>query len=124
MIGDTVVLDFLKAICNDVAFPTATYGDLYLSMHTADPGGTGASEFSGGSYARSALLTWGTPASRAVATNAAKSGTASAQTATHWGLWTASTAGTFVWGGPLTTPRTFTDGQAFDMASGDIDLKL
>lgn len=74
---------------------------VYLSAHTADPGTTGASEMSGGSYAR---------ASVALGTSTANGGRATAQgliqpngTATYIGMWSASTAGTFLCGGSITS---------------------
>jgi hypothetical protein len=122
MISDTTANAILNALCNNTSL---AYTNLYASMHTADPGVTGANEFAGGSYARSGALSFATAASRACSTDAAKNdGVASAQTATHMGLWTAASAGTFVWGGKLATDRTFTDGQNFEIASGDIDLNL
>lgn len=79
----------------------------HASLHTADPGGTGASEVSGGSYIRQPI-TW------AAATGGVKTmaGTATFQvpagtTVTHAGLWTAATAGTFRGGGELAAPLAF-----------------
>ena len=40
----------LDAVFNATAFNVT--GDPYISLHTADPGETGASEVTGGSYAR------------------------------------------------------------------------
>jgi hypothetical protein len=73
----------------------------FLSLHTADPGTTGANEVTGGSYVRQAI-TW----------NAASGGeqtSSDGQTFPNmpsvagnlWiGLWGASTSGTFYWGDP------------------------
>lgn len=73
----------------------------YLSLHTADPGTTGASEVTGGSYVRKAIVfnTW---ASGATASNAAIAFTGMpSESGNLWiGIWTASTAGTFLWGSP------------------------
>lgn len=69
----------------------ATHG----SVHTADPGTTGASEVSGGSpaYARKAL-TW-TPGTTGTTTASAVYDIPSGTTTTHSGLWSALTGGTF-----------------------------
>jgi hypothetical protein len=78
----------------------------WLSFHTGDPGSSGANEVTGGTYAR-VQTTW------SAATAAAKAGTQviadipGGTTITHWGLWTASTAGTFCYGNPLTAPESF-----------------
>lgn len=77
----------------------------YLSLHTADPGTTGANEATGGSpaYAREATTitaTSGTGTSTQV-TFDVPSGTY-----THFGTWNAATAGTFYGGNPLSTAQT------------------
>lgn len=78
----------------------------YISLHTADPGTTGASEATGGSpaYARQ-QTTW----SADVTDDGVRAGTqvtidVPAGTYTHAGQWSASTAGTFVQGCALPSP--------------------
>jgi hypothetical protein len=74
----------------------------YVSLHTADPGTTGANECTGGSpaYARK-QTTWG------AASGSPSSAVGSQITfdllgqATHFGLWSAVTAGTFRGGNAL-----------------------
>lgn len=79
---------------------------LYVSLHTADPGTTGANEAAGGSpaYARKALVF-----------GAASGGTATATevtfdvppgTYTHFGTFNALTGGTFRGGNPLSASTT------------------
>ncbi len=81
----------------------------YVSLHTADPGTTGASEATGTSYARGAstfpAASGGTGSTGSQAAVTARTGSATA--ATHVGIWTASTAGTFITGIPLTTTENF-----------------
>lgn len=79
----------------------------HISLHTADPGTTGASEVVGGSYARVAV-TWDPAAAGVKANNAAlvfqvPVGT----TVTHVGGWTASSGGTFRGGGALGASQAF-----------------
>lgn len=76
----------------------------YASLHTADPGTTGASECSGGAYARQAV-TWGSPASGSVSATALAFTVPASSTATYIGFWTAITAGTFVFGTLLSAPQ-------------------
>lgn len=73
-----------------------------MSLHSADPGVTGANEISGGSpaYARKAVTL-------AAAANGARSVASmpvfdvpGGVTVSHWALWNGST---FLWGGPLKT---------------------
>lgn len=79
----------------------------FASVHTANPGSTGASEVTGGSpaYARKAV-TWSsgtTGTVTATVTFDIPSGT----TISYAGLWTASTAGTFLDGGALASSQAY-----------------
>lgn len=83
---------------------------IYISLHTADPGTTGSNELSGGSYSRST-------ASFPAASNGQSSNSASvvwtdlpASTLTHCGWWRGST---FLFGAPLTQARTLASGDGF-----------
>ncbi len=75
----------------------ATGAGGWVSLHTADPGTTGASEVAGGSpaYARK-QTTWTGGASDGVVAGSAVSIDVPAGTYTHVGIWSASTAGTFL----------------------------
>jgi hypothetical protein len=82
-------------------------GATYISLHTGDPGTTGAAELTGGTYARVAV-TWGTVASGSVTSTAAATiNVPAANTITYWGLWSAATGPTFYFGGPLPASETF-----------------
>jgi hypothetical protein len=79
----------------------ATTGWAYVSLHTADPGTTGASEVTGGTYARVAV-TWAAPSGGAVANSGALSiNLPASTTASYFGVWSASSAGTYYVGGAL-----------------------
>lgn len=94
---------FRNAVVNAVA---QNGGSDYFSLHTADPGITGASELTGGSYAR---VQAGFPAATTgAATNAgATINVPAGNTVTHWGRWTAASSGTFFTGGSLPASETF-----------------
>ena len=69
-------------------------GAAFVSLHTADPGTTGANEVSGGGYARVAL-TW-TPGPVDGQVTASATVTVAAGVAiTHVGLWPSVSGGTF-----------------------------
>lgn len=88
---------------------------LYASLHTADPGGTGASEVTGGSpaYARIAV-TWD-PASGGVVDADTSTPVVfdvpAGVTVTHGGLWSAATGGTWYGGDPVTVVNFTGQGQ-------------
>lgn len=67
----------------------------YLSMHTADPGTTGANEATGGGYVRKATG-WVAGATDGVATGSQVTFDLAAGTYTHVGFQSAATAGTFL----------------------------
>lgn len=79
----------------------------FISLHTADPGITGASEATGGSpaYARKST-TWSAGASDGSVAGSEVTFDVPAGTFSHFGVWTAGTAGTFIGGGALSSPAT------------------
>lgn len=111
----------------DMSLHAATH----VSLHTADPGTTGASEVSGGSYARvqvnangGASPSWNAAASGGMDNNGAVTfpeggGGASV---THFGLYDAATAGNFIRGGAL--DQGFTYGAAVTPEFADTALSL
>lgn len=85
----------------------------WISLHTGDPGTTGTNEATGGSpaYARK-QTTWTGGTSDGVVAGSAVSFDVPAGTYTHIGVWSASTAGTFVGGFALSTSTGALPGQA------------
>ena len=73
---------------------------LYTSLHTADPGLTGASEVSGNAYARVNVTAWDAPSNGATANTSNITYPAPTPsdwgTITHKGIWDASTGGNFL----------------------------
>ena len=89
----------------------ATTGWGFVSLHTADPGTTGASEVTGGTYARVAA-TWNAASGGSVTNSGALSiNLPASTTAAYFGVWSASTAGTYYIGGAL-SPSVTTGGSA------------
>ena len=83
----------------------------FCSLHTATPGTTGASEVSGGSYARVAVA-WSAASAGSIANSGALTINLPASTAaTHFGIWSAITTGTYMIGGAL-SPNVTTGGSA------------
>lgn len=76
----------------------------WISLHTADPGTTGASEVAGSTRAQTTYpapvggSSTGSPAGVAVPTGGPY---------THWGSWDASSGGNFSTGGALPAPQSF-----------------
>lgn len=120
-ISNYLEVELLDAVFNAGAFSVATP---YVSLHTGDPGETGASEASGGSYVRQSG-SFSAAASGATANDAAiEFSSMPAATLTHVGVWDAETAGNFLWGGALTASKTTNAGDTFQIAIGDLDVTL
>lgn len=93
----------------------------YVSLHTADPGTNGASEVSGGGYARQAC-SWNAASAGAKTNSTALTFTTAGSTAvTHFGTWSASSAGTYGIGGALASSVTAT---TITVAAGALSLSL
>lgn len=118
-------IEILDHIFNNAAAPAVVTP--YISLHTADPGETGANEVAGGSYARQAG-SFGNAAAGAVTTTATIDFTGMpSATLTHVGVWSSSTAtasANFIWGGALTASKSTNSGDTFRIATGDLDVTL
>lgn len=75
-----------------------------ISAHTADPGSTGTSEVSGGSYARQ-TTTWGAASGGSRVGSQVAIPIPAGTTVRYWGLWTSG--GTFKGGFALTADEVF-----------------
>lgn len=92
----------LDLLDEDGAYPAR-----YLSLHTDDPGDTGVNEVAGGSYTRMPI-TW-QPASGGSKTinEVPVFQVPGSTTIRYFGLWSASTGGTWRGGNPLPNAETF-----------------
>lgn len=95
----------------------------WVALHSGDPGANGANEITGNGCGREQVAF--TAANAGASPNTAEetfgpaSGSAWAA-ATHFGLWSAETEGTFLGGFALSTPRTVTVGASGVFAAGDL----
>lgn len=121
-ISNYAELKILGTVFNSAAWGVAN--NPYVSLHTGDPGETGASEASGGSYVRK-IAAFEAPASGATqnAANIQFTGMPAA-TITHLGIWDAESSGNFLWGGILSAAKTTNSGDTFQVNAGDLDVSL
>lgn len=111
-----------SASAEDSALTALQTPAAFISLHSADPGTTGASEISGGSYARVAV-TWGTASAGSMSnTNSITINVPASTTVAYFGLWSASTAGTYAVGGALSSSQTFNTTGTFTIAIGGLTL--
>jgi hypothetical protein len=108
----------------NITAPTA----IFLSLHTADPGATGASEVSGSAYARVNVTAMFSASASGAVTNDVQIDfpevTTSSYTATHWGLWSASSGGTYYHGGDVNPDKLHAVGSIPSFAVGELDVTI
>ena len=101
--------------------PPAT---VYVSLHTADPGETGANEVTGGGYARQSV-TFNAPSGGSMSNSALlRWNNMPAVTVTHVGLWDAANGGNPLWFGALSSSVTLTAGSAFEIPAGSLTVSI
>lgn len=99
----------------------------YVSLHTADPGNTGASEASGTGYARVAAGTFtvsgGNPstANNDAAVDFPVAG-GSWGTITHYGIWSAVSGGTFLGGEALAASKAISLSDIVRFPAGSLQM--
>lgn len=96
---------------------------LYLSLHTAAPGATGANEVTDGTYARQVFTTAMGAPTAGVGTNSSVIEYPAATTgftATHGGLWSAVSAGTYYGDVDISPDKTVGAGEILRFAASSI----
>lgn len=108
-----------NAALNGLAGVGSTNVIPYVSLHTATPGTTGASEYAG--VTRQAC-SWNAAATHAMTNSSALTFTTSGASAvTHIGTWSAVSSGTYAMGAALTANVTAT---SITIAAGAITLSI
>lgn len=83
---------------------------IYVSLHTADPGVSGANEVSGGNYSRAVAVFSAASGGQSTNSQAIVWTDLPACTVTHCGVWRGTT---FLFGAALTQSRTVSAGDGF-----------
>lgn len=113
--------DVLDKIFRGNDFSIAT--PVEVSLHTGDPGSTGANEVAGNGYSRVSMATtdWNAPANGAI-TNGVRMEWADMPNASvsHIGIFDAN--GNFIWGGTLSATREVADGQTVVFLDGELEV--
>lgn len=108
---------------NTAITPTA---NVYVSLHTGDPGETGASECTYTGYGTRPSIAFGAAASRKVVQTAAAVNfpqcTGTGNDATHYGVWDAATNGNYLAGGSLTSTLNIVNGNTPSIAASEVEI--
>lgn len=93
---------YTNSALNDAVNGIASAGT-YISFHTGDPSTTGANEIA----MTRPQTTWGTASNGVRVGSQVSASIGAGVTVTHWGIWSAATAGTFKYGGSLSASESF-----------------
>lgn len=96
----------------------------YISVHSTDPGTTGAGELTGGTpaYARQ-QATWTTPTTDTLSlANQPVWNIPGGATASHVGFWTAATGGDLLWSRPLPNTEVYAGAGTYTLLSASETL--
>lgn len=126
-LSSAIANDILDALCKNDSLTTLPVAAVWVKLHiTGEPGAAGTSNpavnttrkqatfgtvASGGAISNTVALTWSTGEVTA------------SEDYLYFSAWTASTAGTFLFSGPITA-NAVTAGDQFEIAIGDLDLTL
>ena len=104
----------------DLLLEGLAVGVTFVSLHTADPDGTGNAEVSASPYARKAI-DWGTAASGSISSaSTIVFDVPGTTTINHLGYWSASTAGVFYGARALDTAQTYATAGTYTIATGNL----
>ncbi len=97
---------------------------VYVSLHSSDPGITGAGEIAGGSYSRKAI-TFSAPSGGIVSNSSLiEFQGMPAVTVTHLGLWAAASGGQFLMGGSANATKTYGVGDTCQIKASTLTAGL
>lgn len=122
-LSNYIVDELINHLLRNTAYTSPT--TIYVSLHSAAPGETGANEVSTGSYARQSCA-FNAPVDGVTANTSAVTFTGMPAGDVHSvGLWDASTLGNFIAGKALTGGTvTLPSGATFEIPAGDLDFTL
>lgn len=101
--------------------PTA----IWMQLHTGDPGASGTNNVAGNTTRKDVTAVFSAASGGAVTNDVAVTWTSvsTSEDYTHYGIFSASSAGTFYWSGTITA-NPVTAGDTFTLAIGDIDASI
>jgi len=119
--------NYLEAALGNAVLRNISYtspAKVYLSLHTSDPGETGANEITAGDYARQEIA-FSAPTDGVFPNTANIDFPVSSKdhgTITHFAVWDASIAGNLLVYGELTASRTYNIDQFLRVVAGELSV--
>lgn len=121
--------NFIHKILNHIKGAASTTftspTQLYIRLHTADPGAAGTTSVSTGGGATGVAISFATAASNAIALTGTQPSWASltaTETISHISVWDASTAGNFLWSAALTASKSVVAGDTLTLTTCTLTL--
>jgi hypothetical protein len=112
-------------VLNSITAPPSTGGS-FISLHTGDPGNTGATEISSGGYIRQGGSFANSGQNPTIASNntivAFPAATAAWGTVAYFGVWDAPTLGSFLGSGALDAPQPVNPGDQVRFIVGALQI--
>lgn len=102
---------------------TVLAGTTWVQLHTAAPGAAGTTAIAGNSTRKSITMAAAASGDKASNSAAAWTTVSNTETYTHFSLWTASSAGTFLYSGTV-SGGAVTAGNDFTIASGSLTCSI
>jgi len=96
---------------------TFTAGSLYVKLHTADPGASGATAASAVTTRYACTFSASSAGSMALTSMGGTWSMTGTETISHISLWDASTAGNFLWSVALTASKSVINGDTLSLTS-------
>lgn len=96
---------------------TFTAGSLYVKLHTADPGATGATAASAVTTRYACTFSAASAGSMSLSSMGGTWSMTATETISHISLWDASTAGNFLWSVALTASKSVVSGDTLSLSS-------
>lgn len=113
-----------NALLNTLRGQSFSNAATYVALHTADPAGSGTTAASAGSTARSEV-TFSAASGGAIAltgTQPTWTNGGTTETITHISVWSATTAGNFLWSAQLTASKSWASGDTLTLTSCGLSL--
>lgn len=112
---ETILLDVVRGTA-----PAVT--GAYVQLHTGDPSEDGTANVAGESTRQA--ISWSAASGDTITSSAAVTWTnvSTAETLTHWSLWSAASGGTCLWYGALSGSATVAVGDTFQITSLSLTL--
>ena len=96
---------------------TFTAGSLYVKLHTADPGASGATAASAVTTRYACTFSAASAGSMSLSSMGGTWSMTATETISHISLWDASTAGNFLWSVALTASKSVVSGDTLSLSS-------